>query len=139
MGPGPVPVGIRGAAAVLTAALVLVVQAGGLVSGPLYRAGLIWPTWGAALTLALLLSGPTRWWRTGPVALFVVFWAAWWAWMPYAVQVAPDATWAGREVESLGWCALLSLAAVFAGTSGGPVGWRVGWLLGLALTGSIGV
>lgn len=127
------------AAALLTAVIVLLVHAGGLVSVPLARVDLFWPTQVAILLVALALGASARAWRHRPVVAFVLFWVVVWLWMPYALRVAPDAGWAHREMESLAWSALSSLGALCVGVRGGPTGWRAGWLLGLALTGSIGV
>lgn len=127
------------AAALLTAGLVLVVQAGGLVSIPLARAGLIWPFHVCLLIAAVALGWRARPWRSASIVAFGLFWASLWVWMPYALRVAPDAGWASREMESLGFACLISLAALVAGVGAGPRAWRAGWLLGLALTGGIGL
>ncbi|GMA38653.1 hypothetical protein GCM10025883_06980 [Mobilicoccus caccae] len=123
----------------LTAGIILMIQAGGLVSNPLYAADLIWPAYLGLLAAGVLLSVRTRVWRSPAVWLFLLFWIVLGAWMPYALDVAPHTRLAEREAVGLGYCAALSVAVLLAGGRAGLRWWRIGWLLGLLLVGGVGV
>lgn len=125
-------------AGVLTAGVVLLVAAGGLVTRVLAPAGLLWPFYGVVAVSAVLLALGSRSWRAAPVVGFVIVWAVLGASLPYALRVAPDPVLATKEARGLAECALLSGAALAAGLRGGLRAWRAGWLGALVLTCAIG-
>ncbi|WP_313566111.1 O-antigen ligase family protein [Mobilicoccus sp.] len=126
-------------AGVLTAVLVLTINAGRLVNAPLTSAGLLWQVYLGSLALGVAAVVGTRRWRHPAVWGLLLFWLVGAAWMPYARAIAPDARLAAREILNLSYCAVLSSAVLLLGRRAPLFWWRLGWVFALGLAGSIAV
>lgn len=129
--------------AVITAVTVIGGSLGAYAARPLADRGWLAPVY-ITLVLAAVVCAfttPLRRWSAVPPWAFLAPAACLLAWMPYAVQVAPNAAAATREIDQL-TLAIFTACVAFAGTRGAPtgaLGVRAGWAGALALSCAFGL